>query len=498
MAFTVLTAMVMHETNTFSVRTTPLASFEAQVLTHGNGVVDRFKGTRTGLGASFDLSDRFGWQLRHPIAASATPSGLVTRDAFEAILGPILTAAPGCDGALLYLHGAMVLEDEEDGEGELLERLRAVISDKPVIAILDLHANATQRMAAHANSLISYRTYPHIDGYDRMIQGGELLERAMKGEIRPLCRLVQHPQLEGLDHGRTAAVPEDSPMLALLAEADRVEAAGEALVVSLQAGFSAADIRDVGPSVAVTTNGDAAKADLIAGHFGQAIWETRHYDSLKPRLQPIADVVARAKTEEAVATAPLVISDYADNPGGGAYMDSTALLAAMIAADLQGAAFHAILDPAAVQVGLKAGPGAEIRVSLGGHTDPSMGGGPLDLTGRVVALTDGSFIARGPMGGGARYDHGPSMTLRVGGIDIIVVSHPTQTKELEQFTSMGIEPRAMKTLVAKSMQHFRAALEPIARAVVVVNSGALCSPFRTSADFKKTRRPLYPFDDAAA
>jgi microcystin degradation protein MlrC len=277
-----------------------------------------------------------------------------------------------------------------------------------------------------------------------------------------------------------------------------VEAAGEALVVSLQAGFSAADIRDVGPSVAVTTDGDPAKADLIASHFGQAIWESRHYDSLKPRLQPIADVVARAKAEEAGATAPLVISDYADNPGGGAYMDSTALLAAMIQADLQGAAFHAILDPTAVQVGLKAGPGADIRVQLGGHTDPKMGGGPLDLTGRVIALTDGSFIARGPMGGGARYDHGPSMTLRVGGIDIIVVSHPTQTKELEQFTSMGIEPRAMKTLVAKSMQHFRAALEPIARAVVVVNSGALCSPFRASGDFTKVRRPLYPFDEVAA
>ncbi|TAD87417.1 MAG: M81 family peptidase [Alphaproteobacteria bacterium] len=490
---TVLTAMVMHETNTFSTRRTDLDAFAAFVLTHDNGVVDRFRGTRTGLGAAFECAERYGWQLRHPIAASATPSGVVTRPAFEAILAPILAAAPGSDGALLFLHGAMVLEDEEDGEGELLERLRAVMGDKPVIAILDLHANATERMAANANALISYRTYPHIDGYERMHQGGALLDRAMRGEVRPVCRLVQPPQLEGLDHGRTASVPDDSPMLRALADADAVEAAGQALVVSLQAGFSSADIRDVGPSVAVTTDGDPDAALTLAQRFATWIWQTRDYDSLKPRLLTIADAVARAKAEEAGATQPLVIADYADNPGGGAYMDATALLAAMIAADLQEAALHAILDPAAVQAGLAAGPGADVTLQLGGHTDPRFGGGPLTVTGRVIALTDGSFVARGPMGGGARYSHGPSMTLRIGGIDVVVVSHPTQTKEVEQFITMGIDPRAAKTLAVKSMQHFRAAFEPIARAVVVVDSGALCSPIKRASDFTRTRQPLYPF-----
>jgi microcystin degradation protein MlrC len=158
MPATVLTAMVMHETNTFSVRKTPIEAFDAYMLTRDNGVAAAFKGTRTGLGASFDAASRYGWKLRHPIAASATPSGVVTRAAFEAILAPILAAAPGCDGALLFLHGAMVLEDEEDGEGELLERLRAKIGAAPVVAILDLHANLTDRMADNANSLISFRT----------------------------------------------------------------------------------------------------------------------------------------------------------------------------------------------------------------------------------------------------------------------------------------------------------------------------------------------------
>ena len=496
MAFTVLTAMVMHETNTFSVRRTPIESFEANMLTHGNGVAASFKGTRSGLGAAFDAAEKWGWALRHPIAASATPSGVVTRPAFEAILAPILDAAKGCDGALLYLHGAMVLEDEEDGEGELLERLRTVVGDKPVVVVLDLHANATQRMADFANSLISYRTYPHIDGYERMMQGGALLERAMRGEIKPRCVLARRPQLDGIDHGRTAGVPADSPMLRLLAEADAIEAAGGALVVSLQAGFSMSDIKDIGPSVLVTVEGDRSAGQKSAETFADAIWETRAYSSLEGWLASVASAVSRAKAAEAAGGGPTVIADYADNPGGGAYMDSTRLLKAMLDEGLTDAAFHAILDPEAVKMGLKVGPGADITVALGGHTDPTRGGGPLTLTGRVTALTDGAFIARGPMGGGVRYQHGPSMTLRVAGIDIIVVSQPTQSKELEQFTSMGVEPRAMKTLGVKSMQHFRAAFTPIAREIIVVDSGALCSPVKHSQDFKKVRRPLWPFDMA--
>lgn len=495
MPATVLTAMVMHETNTFSVRKTPIRAFEANMLTRDNGVAAVFKGTRTGLGASFDAASRYGWTLRHPIAASATPSGVVTRAAFEAILAPILASAAGCDGALLFLHGAMVLEDEEDGEGELLERLRARIGPASVVAILDLHANVTRRMCDHANSLISFRTYPHVDAYERMIQGAALLDRAMRGEVKPVCVLAQRPQLEGVDHGRTAGVPADSPMLKMLAEADAVEAAGEALVVSVQAGFSMADIRDVGPSIAVTV--DAAKraqGEKVAERFVRSMWETREYDSLKPQLLSLKEATARAKAGEADAKQPLVIADYADNPGGGAYMDSTALLRAMLDADLTDAAYHAILDPKAVQAGFAAGPGKEIAIDLGGHTDAARGGPPLRVTGRVTCLTDGGFVARGPMGGGVRYSHGPSMVLRVGGLDIVVVSNPTQTKELEQFGAMGIDPRAMKTLAVKSMQHFRAAFAPVAREILVVDSGALCSPVRKSADFRQVRRPMWPFD----
>src|SRR5262249_52340390 len=139
---------------------------------------------------------------------------------------------------------AQAAQSFEDGEGEFLRRLRQRIGDDvPVVVTLDLHANVSDAMARHANALIAFRTYPHIDQYERAWQGAELLERAMRGEIRPRTVVARRAQLYGLDHGRTQA----GPMAELLARGDRLEADGSALVVSVCAGFSRANIRDVGP-----------------------------------------------------------------------------------------------------------------------------------------------------------------------------------------------------------------------------------------------------------
>src|SRR6185437_2941560 len=186
-----------------------------------------------------------------------------------------------------------------------------------IVATLDLHANVTQRMADNA-ALIAFRTYPHIDQYERAWQGARLLERAMKGEIRPQTVIARRPTIYGLNHGRT----QEGPMVEALARADRVEAAGEALAVSICAGFSRADIRDVGPSVTVTGEGDRAALQAIAERLMDYAWETRDYDSAK--LLPVAEAVALAR-QGRPGDKPLVIADYTDNPGGGGYGDATAL-----------------------------------------------------------------------------------------------------------------------------------------------------------------------------
>lgn len=490
----VLAARFMHETNTFSKVATDMTAFRRRDFHLENEIPSAYRNTRSAFGATFEAADKFGWSLVHPVSASANPSGIVTRAAFDEIAGMIVAAAKRqgpIDGALLHLHGAMVVEGHEDGEGELLKRLRAAIGPAaPVIVTLDLHANVSQDMAQHASALIAFRTYPHIDMYERAWQGAELLERAMRGEIRPQTIVARRPTIYGLNHGRT----QSGPMVEALARAEAVEKRGDALVVSLCAGFTRADIRDVGPTVTITTDGANPQAEAIAKEFADFIWETREFNSAK--LRPISEVIELTRRGNP-GEKPLVIADYTDNPGGGGYGDATALLKAMVEAQLPDVAFHAICDPQAVQQGIKSGIGAKTTLTLGGKTDPQMGGGPLTLSGEITCISNGRFIAYGPMGGGVARDYGHSLVFRVGGIDIVLMTNNGQANDLAQFTSLGIDPARYRTVAVKSMHHFRAAFEPIAREVALVDTGSLCSEVYTTDLFRKVRRPIHPLDRLA-
>jgi microcystin degradation protein MlrC len=342
-------------------------------------------------------------------------------------------------------------------------------------------------MADNASALVAYRTYPHIDQYERAWQGAELLERAMQGEIRPKTMIARRPMLYGLDHGRT----QRGPMAELIARGEALEQSGEALAVSICAGFSRANIHDVGPSVTVTVDGDTVRGQAIAEDFMDHAWETRGFTTVK--LLPVAEAVARARQGKP-GDKPLVVADYTDNPGGGGYGDATAFLKGLVEAGVESVAFHAICDPEAVQDGMRAGVGTKATLTLGGKTDPSMGGSPLSLQGEVVCLTNGRFIAYGPMGGGIERNYGPSMVFRVGGVDIVVITNNGQAVDLAQFTSLGVDPTRYRTVAVKSMQHFRAAFEPIARDVILVDTGALCSEIYTPELFTKVRRPVWPLD----
>jgi microcystin degradation protein MlrC len=489
MAKRVLVAEFMHETNTFSVQATGESAFRNSCYYLDNDIPGAFIGTSTAMGAAFEAAEKFGWRVVHPIVTSANPSGRVTDAFFDAVSERLLNACDGVDGILLHLHGSMSTQSHDDGEGELLARIRSRVgADTPIIAVLDLHATVTQKMADNANSLISYRTYPHIDQYERTWQAAELLEKAMLRRVTPQVAVARRPILYALDGGRTTS----PPMMELLRRADQIEAAGQALVVSIQAGFSSADVQDIGPSIAVTSN-DRSAAQAIAEELMDYVWDQRKFSSIN--FTPLDEAIATAKAGEANANKPLIIADYSDNPGSGAYGNATNLLKAVLEADLQNVGFHAICDPEAVLQARAAGVGNRVTLQLGGKTDPTMGGGPLEVTGHVVAITDGSFIAYGPMGGRTRRNYGLSLLLRVGGVEIIVISYNGQATDLGQFTSLGVDPTRKSTLIVKSMQHFRAAFEPIAREVLEVDTGALSTRNFRERPYKKVRRPIWPLDE---
>jgi microcystin degradation protein MlrC len=339
----VLTGDLNHETNTFSRRPTGTPEFESYLVVEGPEILARFRDVNHEQAGFIDCAARYGWELVPTVVASANPGGTVTAEAFERYAGLILdtarTAGPW-DGVALSLHGAMVADAIEDGEGELLRRLRDVIGpDVPVAVTLDLHANVTPDMAALANILVSYKTYPHVDMRETAVHAGRLLEEVMAGRTVARTIVRQPPQLEGLDGGRT----DVGPMVGLLDEVRRFEAEEGIHAVSLNAGFALADIACVGPSVTVTFDRAAeACAHEIADRLAAAIWASR--DTVTNRYLTPAEAADLACGFDGRGR-PLVIADYADNPGAGAYGDATNLLAALLEAGVTNACFGAVCDP---------------------------------------------------------------------------------------------------------------------------------------------------------
>ena len=488
----VLIAGFKHETNTFSRLKTDLAAYRARLLVHGGAIRQTFAGTRTEIAAFLDACDRHGWEPILSVAADASPSGVVTREAFDTISGEIIAAVDRAgmpDAVLLNLHGAMVAEGAPDGEGELLRRLRQRIGRAVPIGItLDLHANVTDDMARLADVIVSYKTYPHVDLYETGTECADLIARTLSGAIRPTVSVARGALLSGVDHGRTTA---PGPMRDMLAEAKRLHVVPGVLSTSINAGFSMADMVDAGPSAVIVGDGRDERYQEMVERLVALMWESRHVTTVPLVSAAHAIAVAKAKGRSG---APVVIADFADNPGGGGYGDSTALLKAMIDAGLRDAAFSSIYDPESAAACHAASVGARLSLAIGGKVDPLFGP-PITAEAEVVRLTDGRFRYEGQMQHGVPVDLGPSALVRVGGVEVVLASRRFQNYDLQFFKSFGVDPASRAVLAVKSAQHFRAAYGPLASEIVVVDDGnGLTSENLKKLPYRHVRRPVYPLD----
>ncbi len=485
---------VAHETNTFSRLKTDLPAFQRRYLHLGDEAVAKaMRGTRTEMGGFLDAAQAYGWEVRHPISAAATPNGTVTADAWAALTKPVMDALEEpFDGILIAFHGAMVAEGADDAEGELLTHIRARIGpDVPIAITLDLHANVTQTMCRHADIVIAYRTYPHIDQYERAQQAALLMKQTLAGEIRPKALVVNRPTLLGFDGGKTTI---EGVMTEALRRADAFEKEPGILVVSVHAGFTRSNIRDAGPSVAVTHDGQPERARAIAEALMDYCWDNRQTSSTRRYTVGEAVSVARRPDDSG---RPLVLADFTDNPGGGGYGDATNLLRGLLAGGVENVAVSPVIDPEAVEACRAAGVGATVELLVGGKIDPDFGGPPLKVKGVVKYLGTGEFTFDGPMSKGVRSTMGNTAVLQVEGMEIVLAASRFQTIDRQHFLSVGIDPTKKNVLVVKSAQHFRATFGPMGRAVLTVDTGAFTTPELTRFDFTNIRRPIWPLDPIA-
>src|SRR5271170_4862643 len=480
-----LIAMMKHETNTFSPVPTPLARFG-----HGPGplcgeaAVEAYRGTGAGLGAYLDLAEREGAEIVLPIAAGASPSRPVEDAAYEHIAGVICDsiAKGGFDGILLDLHGAMVTESIEDGEGELLRRIRAIDPKTPIAVAYDMHANLYEAMIANATVVSGYRTYPHVDTYETARRAGDILIRAMRGEMRPVMAWGNVPMLPHVMRQGT----HDHPNRELQERCASMAGEG-ALVASLFTGFPHADIANAGLSAVVVTDSDKDLAERLRDELLDRAWVER--DAFVYKIEPLQEALARAKAMPAplASEGPIVLLDHYDNCASGGTMDTTIVLGEVLKAGLDNVAAFAIYDPEAVQQAIAAGIGAKVTLSVGGKLKmPQIPGEspPLEISGVVKTVASGRFRNKGPMGRGVMTDMGPSVVIDTGKVEIALISRHVEPSDLNCFLSLGIDPLQKRYVMLKSRVHWRAGLGSLAKAVVDLAGIGACTSDYAQLTFK--------------
>lgn len=456
----------LHETNTFGPSSATLEDFMQgggmPPLTEGEAIFSALADSNIGLCGFIEGARAQGWTLLPTLWTTASPSAHVTEAAFEHIVARLLAHienAMPLAGVYLDLHGAMVTTHLDDGEGEILRRVRALVGPQvPIVASLDLHGNVTALMVSEADMLIAYRTYPHVD----MAETGQRCAVAMSDLLS--LKAPPFKAFRQLDFLMPIAwqCTDELPCRALYDDIRSLE--GPALAsVSFLTGFPAADIPDCGPSVLVY--GDKqADIDRVADALVANI-RTQEAAFAGRVLLP-EEGVREAMRLIGQGMAPVVIADTQDNPGAGGNSDTMGMLRALMACGADHAAIGNIFDPEAARLAHEAGIGAVVELSLGGRSNV-VGDAPLEASFVVEALSDGRFEAAGPYYGGARLDMGPSACLRIGGIRVVVVSRKAQMADQAMYRSVGIEPQKQHLLVNKSSVHFRADFAPIARAILV-------------------------------
>jgi len=455
----------LHETNTFAPTK---ATYDAFV--HGGGWpsmvqgddVKTIRGINVGLAGFIEAADAEGWELAPTIFAAATPSAHVTKDAYERIAKVLIdgiAAAGSIDGVYLDLHGAMVTEHFDDGEGEILARVRQVIGkDLPLVVSLDLHANVTPEMVAHADALIAYRTYPHVDMADTGRACARHLALLLKTRRRFAKAFRQLPFLIPISWQCT----NDQPTKSIYGKLAALQ--GDAVpTLSFAPGFPAADFVDCGPSV-FAYGRTQADADAAADKIAEII--EGHEDDFDGNIYSPDDGVRLAMELAKTARKPVVIADTQDNPGAGGDSDTTGMLRALVRNKAERAATGVIYDPQSATAAHAAGVGATITLALGGKSGIA-GDAPYRETFIVEKLSDGNFIAPGPYFGGRAMEMGPSACLRIGDVRVVVASHKAQLADQAMYRYVGIEPTEQKILVNKSSVHFRADFEPIAEKLLI-------------------------------
>ncbi|MEK6262263.1 MAG: M81 family metallopeptidase [Planctomycetota bacterium] len=484
---------ISHETSSFATVRTTLADFGSGFgLFRGQDVIRRFTGANICTGGFIDGATAHGFEAVPLLWGFAYPSGLIVRDDYESLKQEFLdrlrqaeSDGGPVDGVLLDLHGAMVVEGIDDGDGDFIEAVRSFVGPlRPIVVTFDLHGNHTQRRVDAATAIIGFDTYPHVDMAERGREAADLIVKTIRGDVRPVMALRQIP----LFWNTPTQVTAHPPMNEVMQHVHDLESRPGVLSVTLATGFPWADVPDVGVSVIVVADGSESLAQSTAEELASWIWESRERWYTPPKS--VRDAIREG---ERLGRFPVVLADHADNTGGGSPGDSTEILRTFFELGLTDALILYIVDPEVAQQAHAAGVGRRIKVSVGGKSDPIQGP-PVVMHADVMAVSNGDFTYDGPMYAGLTGNMGCSAWLRQDGVSVVIVTAHEQPLGPAFAKTLGIDCPSMKYIAVKSAAHFRASFERFAGTITNVDAQAIHTHDFKKLTYRKRTRPVFPVE----
>lgn len=481
-----------HETNTFSNVPATYDRFAESGILRGAEIIHQHRHSHSTITGFLEAADVFGLEAVPLIHAQTGPCGMITKDAFDRLIGEmvqLLEERGPWDGVLLANHGAAVSEEYHDVDGEIAQRVRALVGPEVPIGMgLDLHANLTQRTVDNTTACVFYRQNPHVDARESGFECAEIIYQTIKGAIRPVQALETPPLVVNIVKQFTGA----EPLASLMRDCEALIARPGMLSASVIQGYPYADVPEMGMSFLAVHDGDNKAAHAAA------IWLARHAWDRRAKLQgDIPSPPEALKHAMRSPKGPVVLMDVGDNIGGGSPGDSTILLAEAKRLGVR-SYLQTLFDPEAVQACVAAGVRNDVTLMVGAKTDERHGQ-PVEVSGRVRVISDGKFEDPEPTHGGARYfDGGATVVLETtDDHTLVLTSHRIGNTSIQQMYSLGIQPQQKKVVVAKGVQSPRPAYEPIASEIVLVNTPGVTTSDLSWFTYENRRRPLYPFEPEA-
>lgn len=478
-------ASILQESNTFSP---VMTRYEDFLPVFGGEALARHEGKLTEMGGFIDVLNQLHVTIVPVCAAWAITANRLDGAGYRQLVGAFerRLRQSKAEALLLAMHGAQTAAGEDDVEGAVLQIARTVLGpSKPIVLTLDLHANITQRMVGLADAIVGYHTYPHIDMFEVGQKAARLMLRILRNQVRPRMAYRKLPLIIQAENSQTTR----GPMHALIRAAQVLEQSGKAEAVSIFPVQPWMDIAEMGCAVVAVTHGDLGAAQRQADTIARRLWNNKK--AFEVTLTPVPEALAAALRMKG---GPVVLAESSDSTGSGSPGDSTGVLKHLVRARLTGPAAIFLVDPASVAAAIQAGVGSTVTLKVGGSFDRKHSK-PVRVTGTVKLISDGRWVGRARgYNTGITTCMGRAVVLEAGQVQILMAERSSMTVDPELFRSHGIEPLYCKIVVVKSPNGFRAAYEPIAKAIFIVDTPGVSSANLRTLPFRRVPRPIYPLD----